>query len=212
MKKLTLAVDFDLTLVDTLTPWFEWAVPQTDDPAEARKFFNTRGWSGCDWVPLMKASGVKEPFEYWLQHDLCENLKPMAWSVRSLVAIREAARKRGYDLNIICVSKCVPEHIASKKRFLERECGGIFDAFIDASEKQYIDFDLIIDDSFEVVKSCAEAGKKVVVPTTSTSDVTSVFDGTNHPNVYQWGETYGDFWYTIMNHIGVDVLVGIMEK
>ncbi|QZI90436.1 hypothetical protein MYOV003v1_p0112 [Vibrio phage 207E48.1] len=213
MKRLTLAVDFDLTLGDTLTPWFHWAVQQTDmDSVAAWEMFDLKHWDGSDWVPIMKRMGIADPFEYWKQPDLCDSLKPMAWVVRTLKAVRESARKRGIDLHIICVSKCVPEHIDTKKRFLERECQGIFDAFIDASEKQFIDFDLIIDDSFEVAKKCADVGKNVIVPYTHCSAITDVFEGANHPRVYEWGEEYGDFWYTVSNHIGVDVLVGIMEN
>ncbi|QZI89890.1 hypothetical protein MYOV002v2_p0185 [Vibrio phage 144E46.1] len=208
MKRLTLAVDFDLTLGDTLTPWFNWAIPRCGNHEQAVRTLTTANWKGDDWVPIMKDLGVENPFEYWLQPDLCDNLEPMDYAATFLRALRVRAKERGYDLHIICVSKCVPEHIESKKRFLERECQGIFNAFIDASEKQYIDFDIIIDDSFEVAYKCSEAGKKVIVPVTSASEYASVFGG-NQSNVYQWGEEYGDFWATA-NFIGVDTLLNIM--
>ncbi|CAL9998068.1 unknown function [Vibrio phage K469] len=209
VKPVVIAVDFDLTLCDTLNPWLKWAFDRCKmDWETASSLLSIKDWSGSDWVPIMKDMGIEDPFAYWKQPDLCDNLYPMSDSVEALRGLKQLAATRGIDLRIICVSHCVPEHIATKERFLDEKCGGIFDAFISASEKQYVDFDLIIDDSFTVARKCVDAGRKVIVPTTSKAEVSSIY-GSSHSNLYQWGEEYGDFWFTLVHYIGLSRVLEI---
>lgn len=137
------AVDVDLTVVDSLTPWLEWFYAETGRFVENRE-------GAYDLVPEMRAIIAEEgltldPFSYWLKHDLYDSLAPLEGCERVLKGLHDAGHK------ILFVSLCEPEHIRSKRRFLNN----FFPynvGFIDTAEKHFVKYDVLIDDKEDHIK------------------------------------------------------------
>lgn len=144
MKPFILAVDVDLTVVDSLTPWMAWFSKETGIN------FDPTTQSTYDLVPAMKSkldeAGVINfnPFDYWKKSDLYDDLQPLPGAVEAISYLQ-----RNYDLKLLFVSHCVPSHEDSKIRFLKR-CFKDYD-FISTRAKGYVDYDLIVDDNIEVL-------------------------------------------------------------
>lgn len=190
IMKLTIAFDFDLTFVDSLGPWIGWVNNSGATPPILWSDIQDKG----DLVPFFESRGVSMAWEYWLMADLYDNMKPMENAVEVLRVLKE----RGHT--IICVSKCTPEHLESKKRMLDKYVPFI-DGFVDTGDKQFVDFDVIIDDSDEMVLKIAEHGKKVIQPYTPPSKTVE------HENVFSDAEVpYRKFW------INTSEVVDLIEK
>lgn len=141
MRKIV-AVDVDLTVVDTLNPWLEWVHRYTYD----EKVKNESGQ--YDLVPEMKELLKRadnqhiDPFEFWRDARLYDDLQPLSWSVLGLYGLHT----RGYG--VVFVSSCVPEHMCSKERFL-RKWFPFHNGFIATHDKHLVDYDVLIDDKLE---------------------------------------------------------------
>lgn len=134
----TIAIDVDLTVVDSLTPWYNWLESYTD----GCKVKNEDG--AYDLVPemlqLLKQAGnegVVHPFDFWKKPDLYDNLEPLEGAVEAINKMRKSA-------NVIFVSTCVPEHETSKVKFLKKYFK--YDAFIDTADKHFVNYDVLFDD------------------------------------------------------------------
>ena len=133
------AIDVDLTVVDTFTPWMHWFYALTDGES-------IRNVDGCyNLVPemneIIKAKNLKfDPFSFWKRKDLYDDLSPIAGSLQTVNLLKE----RGWD--VVFVSTCTPEHTKSKMDFLGRNFPNA-DGFISTDKKFFVDYTLIIDDS-----------------------------------------------------------------
>ncbi len=76
-KQPLIAVDVDLTIVDTLTPWMEWFKNKTGidcHPTMTMQF---------DLVPAMREICIEnglqffDPFDYWRKDDLYDYMTPI---------------------------------------------------------------------------------------------------------------------------------------
>lgn len=139
-----IAVDVDLTVVDTLTPWLEWFEKKT-----GKKVLNEDG--NYNLVPemteLIYESGVRwfDPMEWWKNPHLYSNFSALPWSSYRLRQMSWA----GWD--VVFVSSCVPEHSRSKKEFIE-DCFDFRRGFIDTHDKHFVNYDVLIDDKVEHIK------------------------------------------------------------
>jgi 5'(3')-deoxyribonucleotidase len=138
MKNKIVAVDVDLTFVDSLTPWLAWFTEQTGETIK-----NEDG--AYDLVPEMKAIIARkgldfDPFAFWLKKDLYDDLRPLKDAVDVLNETRAAGAK------IIFVSLCEPEHLRSKDAFIRRFMRKNYDGFISTGEKHFVGYDVLIDD------------------------------------------------------------------
>lgn len=145
-----IAVDVDLTVVDSLTPWLEWFKKFTDKPVQNL----TRTYN---LVPEMKAileaDGLKnylDPLSYWRHTDLYDELYPVEGSIEALY---RAKRDGGHQ--IVFVSSCFPEHTQSKINFVDRFFP-FNDGFVATHEKHFIAYDELIDDKLEHMHLGAE--------------------------------------------------------
>lgn len=135
MSKI-IAVDVDLTVVDSLAPWMDWFKQRTGRlPQNLNKVY--------DLVPEMREIVHEEgmsfdPYEFWHHKDLYDGLSPIEGSVEALAEIRNAGDK------IIFVSLCDPGHIDSKIAFLKRNFK--YDGFVATADKHWVGYDAIIDD------------------------------------------------------------------
>lgn len=130
--------DIDLTIVDTYNPWMKWF----EEHSGGRKITNVNG--DYDLVPemshiLQEAGSYIDPFDYWRRGDLYDSLKPLLWSQSCLWYLKERGHK------IVFISSCVPEHTASKIRFLDKYFSWRH-SFIATHDKEFVDYDILIDD------------------------------------------------------------------
>lgn len=151
------AVDVDLTLVDSLTPWvedlgFDISFLPTAEPDEA-----------LDLVPWFRSKGVVDPLSWWHKPDLYDNLQPDDKMLMFLSELTPAIRRAtGKQVEIVVVSSCFPEHEASKRKFIRKYLPSS-SGFISTSSKHFVDYDLIIDDSMGICMNSIERGKKVIL-------------------------------------------------
>lgn len=136
MRKVV-AVDVDLTVVDSLKPWMDWFRQFTEETVknESRDY---------NLVPEMKAildrAGRQDidPLDYW-RTDLYDGLFPVEGAYEAL------KRVKANDDILLFVSHCFPEHEASKIRFLKKFFP-FYDAFISTEQKHFIAYDVLVDD------------------------------------------------------------------
>lgn len=160
-KRPLIAVDVDLTIVDTLTPWFNWIRQITGEEFPVMDYCGTPGlgkhlpqWmKNYDDLPgfLAEYNGptVKTDKDaitaYWKQRNLYQNLKPIEGAQEYL---SELSRKA----DIVFVTHCFPGHIDSKRRFLDSQFRFKHD-FIDTKAKHLIAYDVLIDDNYAVISN-----------------------------------------------------------
>lgn len=147
-----IAVDVDLCVVDSLTPWLKWFKEWYDV-----EFTQAPGEYNYDLVPrmeelLFKKDGRKidhiiTPFDFWRSNKLYDNLLPIEGSQECLSKLYEQGH------NIIFVSKCVPSHEESKRNFLKKHFP-FARGFISTGDKQYVKYDVLIDDHIDNINTC----------------------------------------------------------
>lgn len=137
MRRRIIAIDVDLTVVDTLAPWLYWFKTKT-----GREVKNED--SSYDLVPemtrLIEESGVEpfNPMEYWKRHNLYDYLMPLTGCVEVIQELKK-------EFDVIFVSSCITEHTDSKIRFLKKHFGDDT-KFVSTFHKEFIDYDYLIDD------------------------------------------------------------------
>lgn len=143
-KRLKLAIDVDLTVVDTLNPWFDWFKQQTGLE------FNMGHRYQYDCAPIMRQMCVDnkidiDPYAFWYQKDLYDNIHPLEDAAHFINTIGSNV------FDIIWVSRCEPEHERSKRLFLKQW----FDSnipFISTARKDLVTYDILIDDHLNNLK------------------------------------------------------------
>lgn len=145
-RRPIIAVDVDLTVVDTLSPWLEWfsAISGGETIYNAGNMY--------DLVPEMKevlksvGRDHVDPFDYWRSETLYDNLEPVEGAVEKLWSCYEG----GYE--VIFVSLCVPSHTISKMKFVDKFFP-FHSGFIATDKKELIQYDHFIDDKFYHIES-----------------------------------------------------------
>lgn len=153
-----LAIDVDLTLVDSLSTWvkatgLEITIQDLPEPEIDQVL---------DLAPWFEQKGVKDPLSYWKGADVYDGMRVN----RSFVDFYQTLcfwleKKLEKRVETIVVSSCFPEHENSKRQ-LVKSVFGERAPFISTSAKHMVDFDLIIDDSMGVAFNCISAGKNVL--------------------------------------------------
>ena len=130
MNKI-LAIDVDLTVVDTVTPWKEWYTNLTGhELGEITSDSN-------DLETLMK--NHNDPLQFWRKPDLYDNLKPLDDALEYIPKLKDLG------LDIVFVSACMSEHEQSKRFFLQRNFP-YMDGFISTGDKSFVRCDYFVDD------------------------------------------------------------------
>lgn len=187
-----LALDVDGTLVDSISPWFTWCNEQLA-PERQVKPEDILGQNG-DLIPHLWDMGIRNPFQYWEQSNLYDDMAPHPACKLTLIALRERLQNiLERDVVFIAVSRCAPEHIHSKRKFLQKHFGNMIEAFIDTADKSFVEFDAIIDDSLDTVNQLVGTNKKVIVPSTHLLVDHDKFDKTMVKFIGEQGK-YDDMW------------------
>jgi len=131
MSKKIIAIDVDLTVVDSVTPWKEWYTGLTGhDLGEITSENN-------DLETMMK--NHNDPLQFWRKPDLYDTMQPIPDAVKYIKLIKDL----GFE--VIFVSACMAEHEQSKRYFLQRHFP-YADGFISTGDKSYVRCDYFVDD------------------------------------------------------------------
>jgi hypothetical protein len=146
-----IAIDVDLTVVDSLSHWINWFKEETGDVG----FTVPAGMShdlgdAMRSSPYAKAINGFNPMRYWGMDGIYDEMEPLPNAVEAISAIRELGNKK-----IVFVSHCFPGHEESKKRFLKKHFK--HDGFISTPDKWAVNYEIIIDDNPDVLKKCIAA-------------------------------------------------------
>lgn len=149
LNKKIIAVDVDLTVVDTLTSWLGWYKKLT----------------GHD-------INIGEEVEYNIETLMHKHSNPLAfWKLSNLYdnepVIPEAKNvldKLNDKYDIIFVSSCFPEHYESKQFFIQRNFP-YNKGFISTSNKGYIKCDVVIDDYYKYLDQFDDSVIKFMIKT-----------------------------------------------
>jgi len=171
IRKKTIAIDVDLTVVDTLTPWLNWIEQTQGEKFPLQDFAGHRAYSNKYVPPWIEHYGnmpgfMKQgmlPLEvdeitfmaYWSQPTLYQNLKP-------LDGVVEQIKRLSGKYNIVFVSHCIAPHRESKKKFLEYHFKDVPFQFLDVAGKQkhMVRYDWLIDDTVSVISDAAKANPR----------------------------------------------------
>lgn len=180
-----IAVDADLTMLDTLTPWLaHFGITLKDVPPPEHEVCR-------DLVPWIEQNAKKNnwefPLDWWKNPKNYENVSAIPNCLEFLKDLAHIIESRtSKTVQFIVVSSCFPEHEDAKWKRIDELYPDMFSAKISTSSKHYVDFDLIIDDSVGVALNCLQAGKKVIMPTTGLGSIHS----DNHKNLMRLLQPY----------------------
>lgn len=130
MNKI-IAVDVDLTVVDSVTPWVNWYKDLTGDDLGSLSSENN------DLETLMK--NHNDPMKFWRDPKLYDKLEAFEHAKIYLQKIHELG------IGIIFVSSCIPEHEESKRHFIRRNFP-YSKGFVSTSDKKFVRCDYFVDD------------------------------------------------------------------
>ena len=139
IRNSIIAVDVDLTVVDSLTPWLEWFEYKTG------LTFNQDDLKGHRLESVMSEYMDECPLSYWSRTDLYDNLKPIDGSVQFL----QDLHSRGNE--IIFVTAHTPGHIYSKEEFLNKYFP-FHSGIVHTKSKHLVRMDVMIDDNVNVLE------------------------------------------------------------
>lgn len=143
MKKLKLAIDVDLTVVDVLKPWVKWMGINHPEDFVRPAYMSLDGHYNVHFHNLYNVD-PQQINDFWKQNDLYDNLEPMEGSIEAYQALKEK-----YDVYFLSI--CYSEHKDSKEAFLQRYFGEDIEMVDSMNCKSHYDFDLLIDDNPKVL-------------------------------------------------------------
>lgn len=145
ITKQTIAVDVDLTVVDTLASWVKWFEKETGKEFE---------WGDlCDRsIKDIMQEHMKDPKSYWEGNDIYDNLSPEKHCVETLLRL-------SLEYNIVFVTASRSGHMTSKDNFLNRNFP-FHSGIVHTSNKELIDADYFIDDFDQYVSTLRECKPK----------------------------------------------------
>jgi 5'(3')-deoxyribonucleotidase len=97
---------------------------------------------------------------------LYDNIKPIPEVVEALAGIVG-------DVKVVFCSMCRPEHLKSKKNFIDREIGQFLQVlygFVDTADKDTLKADIFIDDRHNFLNMADSGAVKIKVNTPYTQD------------------------------------------
>lgn len=139
MKNKILAVDVDLTVVDSAFHWWKWLEEKTNAGLSYDLVSRYYDFT-IPYAPLWASMGLSgTPLDFWRGEHVYDQMTPLEGSVEALMNIK----KLGW--NICFVSALKGLHHKSKYEFLERNFP-FMDGFAGTKEKWMVNADAIIDD------------------------------------------------------------------
>ena len=165
-RKPIVAIDVDDTVLPIFEDWMLWYAEEQWMPVESLHHVLKNYHSGKEDMMNHAAiypkkigwyeqqSEAHTPEDFWKSPDLYDDRSIPEETLEVLHRLHQK-----YD--IVYVSHCYPEHENSKKKMLERSLGRNI-KFISTPHKEYVDFDVIIDDNVEVIERCHARGKDTI--------------------------------------------------
>jgi 5'(3')-deoxyribonucleotidase len=144
---MIIAIDVDLTVVDTATAWRDWYAKKTGHTLQIKDVAYEMG-------NFMHKH--KDPMAFWRDKNLYDNLEPIHGSVATLKHLYENGH------NIVFVSHCFPDHIESKEYFLQRHFP-FHSGFVDTEHKHLVRADVFIDDHEKYLKPIRETSTSTML-------------------------------------------------
>lgn len=157
---MRIAIDVDITLVDTGYEWWEWCVSNLADidpifleiPSVHSMYDDTEVSGKCsynfseEFLNFKEKTGI-DIFSFWKQENLYNELSPLPNSVNVIKRLVDAGHE------IVFISHTHGGHLKSKVDFLRRhfpftDIGGK-GGFIATKEKHLVDVDVMIDDRID---------------------------------------------------------------
>lgn len=147
---MRIAIDVDMTIVDSGNMWLEWLEEKAGRRVE-------RGpWMPYNLATLFPEMDNEEGMGFWKSASLYDECLPMEGAVDSLEAMHRAGHK------IVFVSYVMGNHFESKQNFLKRHFP-FHSGFIATREKHLVTAaDVIVDDRVDNLVRCNKAGIKAV--------------------------------------------------
>lgn len=133
-----IAIDVDLTVVDTLAPWLdEFKYITGLEVKNSDRVYSLEP----EMYELIRQSGVPpfDPMTFWRDPSLYDMLTPLPGCVDVINQLIDA----GYT--VIFVSSCFSAHTDSKERFLKKWFPR-HHGFISTTDKHFVDYLVLIDD------------------------------------------------------------------
>ena len=134
---MTVLIDVDLTLVDTLSPWLRWFKARTGVDIQPNSY-NVEN-------EMREHMIHEEPLDYWRSKDLYKDLMPYplsTYTVRKLV-------EENFDVVFVTWSPYA-EQVKSKELWLTEHFGNDIPV-IHTHHKELIDSDIMIDDNTQML-------------------------------------------------------------
>lgn len=141
MRKPIIGIDVDLTVVDSLQPWFDYSGVNLET---SKTPYSINGSYGDFILENMDVEATEESdiLRYWDLPNLYDNMVPHK-------GVCEFVHELSKEANVVFISVCQPAHKRSKEIFLERHFGDI--PLVDTTNKYLVNVDMIIEDNLKVL-------------------------------------------------------------
>jgi len=163
-QPIRIAIDVDLTIVDTLDVWFDWLEMKSGiGKPFLKKVIFDEFYKSDDEYHLEKymKKYYPEPLKFWKQPDLYDNLKPFDEFFSFLETVSNTASDYKVPIEFMFISFVFPEHCGSKMRFLQKYFPHIPVYLVKGhKDKNLIEFDVLIDDYRKLVDKFQEKIKE----------------------------------------------------
>lgn len=202
-ESFNIALDIDLTLLDTLTPWLNVYGATIDqlNPNDESIWEDLSGWLETNFAPHPK---YKKPYEFWNDPEVYHTAKMFEGTIEFLKKFSDhVSYLTNSNVNYFYVSTCTAKHKDAKVKRVNDLLGEIVKGgFIDTKCKHLADFDLIFDDSPHQCISISKAGKRAFLMPAPMNNIEAIkeqeklFYGTPiayHPNEVKYGEFFSWF-------------------
>jgi 5'(3')-deoxyribonucleotidase len=144
---MNIGIDIDGVIVNTPNEWVNWIEKVADTSLPLKLDYNLE-----KHVPNFKNDCGLDPFEFWNNHILYDNLYPIFPCIDVIRNIIASGHK------VVFISHTKGEHLSSKFRFLKKHFPFLTfgyngnASYIATKEKNLVNVDLMIDDRFYNLK------------------------------------------------------------
>lgn len=167
-KRPVIAIDIDLTVVDTLTPWLMWLDRRgLTFPADAFMESSNKNWlTHYDRMPefahahsftdMDKDELTKAHMDFWSEPKLYDLLSPVPGAVGKIRQMARPVEQGGLNAEIVFVSHCIAGHKDSKVELIKHFFARMNWDFVDTRAKHRVNYDVLIDDNPSIMQLCIE--------------------------------------------------------
>lgn len=163
-----IVVDLDLSIAPSDFHWWNYLqeMTQHDQPIHLslrHAISESVDYNLGSYFPSLTK---EEAQSFWSSPILYDKMKPLRHVVETLAAVSG-------DVKIVFCSMCRPEHLKSKKNFIDREIGQYLKVpygFVDTADKDSLKADVFIDDRHNFLNISDNGAVKIKINTPYTQD------------------------------------------